>query len=103
MDICEMMENELIESICITRVFDEDQLYIFIGTVITNTSEENGRIILYKIHSNKKLHKVDSISVPGVVYSIKPYMKSVIASVNGSVSLKLCNIYNSNNNNNMLL
>ncbi|CAO3646922.1 unnamed protein product [Cunninghamella blakesleeana] len=85
MDMYELMENELIESICITRVFEEEELYIFVGTIITNKPEENGRIIMYKIKPNNKLYKIDSISVPGVVYSIKPYMNSIIASISGSI------------------
>lgn len=92
MDTHGLMENELIESICIARVFDKEQLYIFVGTAITTNPKESGRIIMYKIKSDKKLYMIDNVSVPGVVYSIKSYMNSVIASVNGSVSLCLYNI-----------
>ncbi|CAO3622243.1 unnamed protein product [Cunninghamella echinulata] len=85
MDTHELMENELIESICIARVFDKEQLYIFVGTAITTNLKEYGRIIMYKIKNDKKLHMVDNVPVSGVVYSIKSYMNSVIASVNGSI------------------
>lgn len=64
--------------------------YLFVGTVIENTEDPDqnlGRILVFDLKESNKCELVESIQMPGVVYNLKPFQNSVIACVNGSVSL----------------
>ncbi|CAO3597924.1 unnamed protein product [Absidia cylindrospora] len=84
----DLLEYELVETICTANIFNQDQHYIFVGTAITLPSEPDrsiGRILMYQVTFGRNYELVDTISIPGVVYCIKPYKNSIIAAVNGSI------------------
>ncbi|ORZ19050.1 CPSF A subunit region-domain-containing protein [Absidia repens] len=84
----DLLEYELVETICTANIFNQDQYYIFVGTAITLPSEPDrsiGRILMYQVTFGRNYELVDTISIPGVVYCIKPYKDSIVAAVNGSI------------------
>ncbi|KAI8100016.1 CPSF A subunit region-domain-containing protein [Halteromyces radiatus] len=88
LEVHDLLEYELVESICVAKVFDETQSYVFVGTAITLPSEPQrsiGRLIMYQVLSDQTYHMVDAINVPGVVYCIKSYKNSIVAAVNGTL------------------
>jgi hypothetical protein len=88
-----LLKHELVESMCIARIFDQTQQYLFVGTAITLPSEPErsiGRILMYQVTSSRTYQLVEAVNVPGVVYCIKPYKNSITAAVNGSVSHMIC-------------
>ncbi|CAO3630375.1 unnamed protein product [Cunninghamella blakesleeana] len=87
--VYDLLENELVESICVTKIFNDDKPYIFIGTAIQTDDPDiqKGRIVMYKMNNNRSMQLIDSVEVPGVVYCIKPYMDSIAIAINGSVNI----------------
>ncbi|KAI8336233.1 CPSF A subunit region-domain-containing protein [Chlamydoabsidia padenii] len=84
----DLLQHELVESMCTARIFNQNQLYLFVGTAITLPAEPErniGRILMYQVNSGQSYQLVEAVNVPGVVYCIKPYKNSITATVNGSL------------------
>ncbi|KAF7731208.1 DNA damage-binding protein 1a [Apophysomyces ossiformis] len=82
-------DNEAIESMATARLKGHGSLFVFVGTAIIGSEEDSkrsrGRLLMFKVTDNHEYEFLDAVNLPGVVYSIKPYMKSIAASVNGSI------------------
>ena len=90
LDSHELLEQELVESITTAYIDDLEREFVFVGTAITHNEEETqltGRVLAYNVTPTGEYKLVDAFKVPGVVYSIKPFMGSIIAAVEGSVSI----------------
>jgi DNA damage-binding protein 1 len=71
-----------------------NQEFLFVGTVQENSEDPDqsfGRILVFDIKDNIKCELIESIKMPGIIYNLRPFQNSIIACVNGSVSI--CIIY----------
>ncbi|KAI8149358.1 CPSF A subunit region-domain-containing protein [Fennellomyces sp. T-0311] len=88
LDNYELLEQELVESIITAYIDDLEREFVFVGTAITHDEEETqltGRVLAFQVKANGEYKLIDAFKVPGVVYSIKPFMGSIVASVEGSL------------------
>ncbi|ORX58192.1 hypothetical protein DM01DRAFT_1381820 [Hesseltinella vesiculosa] len=84
----DLIDNEVVESLCVARLWDDQRLYVFIGTAKPADSDgqdHSGRVLMFSFGANRRLQLVDAVEVPGVVYCIKPFMQSIAVGVNGSL------------------
>lgn len=67
-----------------------NQEYLFVGTIIEKEDDpdhDTGRILVFDFKENCQCELLDQVSIPGVVYNLKAFHNSVVASVNGSVCI----------------
>ncbi|KAG2220152.1 hypothetical protein INT45_013850, partial [Circinella minor] len=84
----ELLEQELVESITTAYINDLGREFVFVGTAITHNEEETqltGRVLAFNVTPTGEYKLIDAFKVPGVVYSIKPFMGSIVAAVEGSL------------------
>ena len=97
LDSYELLEKELVESIITAKIDDLEREFVFVGTAITHDEEETqptGRVLAFQVSPTGEYKLIDAFDVPGVVYCIKPFMGSIIAAVEGSVSQLLYKVIN---------
>ena len=73
---------------CSIYMSEFDSEVVFVGTAIVNERDKDqlrGRVLAFQVMLNYEYKLLDAVDVPGVVYSMKPYLGSIIVSVNGSV------------------
>lgn len=91
MQVLDLLEQEVIESMTPAKIKDFDTEFVFVGTAITNEQEQDqlgGRLLAFQVLPSRKYKLIDAVQVPGVVYSVKPYVNNtLVASINGSVSM----------------
>lgn len=86
-----MFGNEIVE--CMTMAqFDAypNQEFLFVGTAIENEEDPDqsyGRILVFDIKDTSKCELLESIKMPGIIYNLRPFQNSIIACINGSVSI----------------
>lgn len=72
-----------------------NQEYLFVGTIIEKEDEpdhDTGRVLVFDFKENCQCELLDQVSLPGVVYSMKSFQNSLVASVNGSVNITTKNM-----------
>lgn len=87
--VYELLEHEVVESMCSIYMSELDSEVVFVGTAIVNEEDKDqlpGRVLAFQVMLNYEYKLLDAVRLPGVVYSMKPYLGSIIMSVNGSVS-----------------
>lgn len=88
--------NEVVQSLAVAKFSAyPNQEYLFVGTIIEKEDDpdhDTGRILVFDFKENSQCELLDQVSVPGVVYSMKAFQNSMVASVNGSVSIATKNI-----------
>jgi DNA damage-binding protein 1 len=82
--------REIVESMTIAT-FKEypNQEYLFVGTTIENIEDpdsSSGRILIFDVKETTHIELIKAIELPGVIYTLKSFQNSVVATANGSVS-----------------
>ena len=90
LDTFNLPDNEMVESMTRAQfIAYPNQEFLFVGTVIENADDPDqsqGRIMVFDLKENNKCELVTSTQLPGIIYNIKPFQNSIVASVNGAVS-----------------
>lgn len=88
MNAYSLLEHEVVESLCTLYMEELESEVVFVGTAIVNEQDKDqlpGRVLAFQVLTNYEYKLLDAVNVSGVVYSMKPYLGSIIMSVNGSV------------------
>ncbi|CDS13709.1 hypothetical protein LRAMOSA05883 [Lichtheimia ramosa] len=86
--VYELLEHEVVESMCSIYMSELDSEVVFVGTAIVNEEDKDqlpGRVLAFQVMLNYEYKLLDAVRLPGVVYSMRPYLGSIIMSVNGSL------------------
>lgn len=83
-----LLQHEVVESMCSIYMAELESEVVFVGTAIVSEQDKDqlpGRVLAFQVMPNYEYKLLDAANVAGVVYSMRPYLGSIIMSVNGSV------------------
>ncbi|KAJ8655656.1 hypothetical protein O0I10_008745 [Lichtheimia ornata] len=83
-----LLQHEVVESMCSIYMAELESEVVFVGTAIVSEQDKDqlpGRVLAFQVMPNYEYKLLDAANVAGVVYSMRPYLGSIIMSVNGSL------------------